>query len=140
VAADLKSNGNEIHRARLLKQAEALGIPRSNIFINKGIGHLLSAERCWPLPGTVYLSITNGHTTTLGGLGALALTLSYEAAAYMVLGKTWLRVPESIKMILNGKLQDGVMARDISDYVLGQIGPDGVHIKVIEWTGILLMK
>jgi 3-isopropylmalate/(R)-2-methylmalate dehydratase large subunit len=125
----------EEHRARMLKRAKALGIPRSNIFINKGIGHLLAAENCWALPGTVYLSITNGHSTTMGGIGALALTLSYESTAYMILGRTWLRVPESIKFVLAGRLQDGVMARDISDFVLGQIGPAGACYKVLEWTG-----
>ena len=41
----------EENRARLSKRVKALGIPRSNIFINKGIGHLLSAENCWALPG-----------------------------------------------------------------------------------------
>jgi len=122
-------------RARMLKRAKMLGVPRENIFINKGIGHLLAAEHCWALPGTVYLSITNGHSTTMGGIGALALTLSYESTAYMILGRTWLRVPESIKMVINGKLQDGVMSRDISDFVLGQIGPAGACYKVLEWTG-----
>jgi 3-isopropylmalate/(R)-2-methylmalate dehydratase large subunit len=125
----------EESRARMLKRAKQLGIPRSNIFINKGIGHILSAENCWALPGTVYLSITNGHSTTLGGIGALALTLSYESTAYMLLGRTWLRVPESIKFYLTGKLQDGVMARDISDFILGQIGPAGACYAVMEWTG-----
>jgi homoaconitase/3-isopropylmalate dehydratase large subunit len=125
----------ENSRAAMGKWAKQLGIPRENIFINKGIGHVISGERCWPLPGTVYLSITNGHSTTLGGLGALALTLSMEAMAYMVLGRTWLRVPESIKFNLSGKLQDGVMARDISDFILGEIGPAGAPYKIIEWTG-----
>ena len=125
-------------RADMLKRAKALGIPRENIFINKGIGHLLAAENCWALPGTVYLSITNGHSTTMGGIGALALTLSYESTAYMILGRTWLRVPESIKMVINGKLQDGVMSRDISDYILGQIGPAGACYKVLEWTGAVI--
>jgi 3-isopropylmalate/(R)-2-methylmalate dehydratase large subunit len=55
--------------------------------------------------------------------------------AYMVLGRSWLRVPESIKFNLMGKLQDGVMARDISDFVLGEIGPAGAPYKIIEWTG-----
>jgi 3-isopropylmalate/(R)-2-methylmalate dehydratase large subunit len=125
----------EVERAHMSKRAKALGIPQKNIFVNKGIGHLLAAENCWALPGTVYLSITNGHSTTMGGLGALSLTLSYESTAYMILGRTWLRVPESIKIVLNGKLQDGVTARDISDFVLGQIGPAGACFKVLEWTG-----
>jgi len=125
----------ENRRAATWKWAKELAIPRSNIFINKGIGHVISGERCWPLPGSVYLSITNGHSTTLGGLGAVALTLSLEAMAYMVLGRTWLRVPESIRFVLTGRLQDGVMARDISDFVLGKIGPAGAPYKVIEWTG-----
>ncbi len=125
----------EVGRARMKKRAKALGVPQSNVYINKGIGHLLAAENCWALPGTVYLSITNGHSTTMGGIGALALTLSYESTAYMILGRTWLRVPESYKMVLNGKLQDGVMSRDISDFVLGQLGPAGACYKILEWTG-----
>ncbi len=125
----------EEHRAQMAKRAKKLSIPQENIFINKGIAHILAAEHAWALPGTVYLSITNGHSTTMGGIGALALTLSYESTAYMVLGRTWLRVPESIKMNITGKLQDGVMSRDISDYILGQIGPAGAAYKVMEWTG-----
>jgi 3-isopropylmalate/(R)-2-methylmalate dehydratase large subunit len=128
----------EVERAHMAKRAKALGIPQSNIFVNKGIGHLLAAENCWALPGTVYLSITNGHSTTMGGIGALSLTLSYESTAYMILGRTWLRVPESIKLVLKGKLQDGVMSRDISDFVLGQIGPAGACFKVMEWTGSVI--
>ena len=58
----------EVERARMAKRAKALGIPQSNIFVNKGIGHLLAAENCWALPGTVYLSITNGHSTIMGGI------------------------------------------------------------------------
>lgn len=128
----------ENQRASMWKWAKKLGIPRSNIYINKGIGHVIAGEQCWPLPGTVYLSITNGHSTTLGGLGAIALTLSLEAMAYMVLGRSWLRVPESLKFNLVGKLQDGVMARDISDFILGKIGPAGAPYKIIEWTGPII--
>jgi len=128
----------ENQRASMWKWAKKLGIPRSNIYINKGIGHVIAGEQCWPLPGTVYFSITNGHSTTLGGLGAIALTLSLEAMAYMLLGRSWLRVPGSIKFNLAGKLQDGVMARDISDFILGKIGPAGAAYKIIEWTGPII--
>jgi homoaconitase/3-isopropylmalate dehydratase large subunit len=127
--------GTEDERASVWRWAKELGIPRSNIFVNKGIGHIVSAELCWALPGTVYLSITNGHSTTLGGLGSLALNLSYDSLAYLITGRTWLRVPETIRFNISGGLQEGVMPRDISDFILGEIGPAGAPYEVIEWTG-----
>ncbi len=124
-------------RKATLKWAKEVGLPKSNIFIlgRGGIGHVVSAERCWALPGTIYLSNTNGHTTTLGGLGAFAVTLSAEGTAYFATGITWLRVPKTIKFNITGKLQDGVMARDVFEHTLADVGPAGCPYMVQEWTG-----
>jgi 3-isopropylmalate/(R)-2-methylmalate dehydratase large subunit len=129
--------GVEEGRAETIRWAKKYGIPRSNIFMmgRNGIGHIVAAERCWALPGTVYLSITNGHTTTLGGMGSFAITLSYESGAYLATGYTWIRVPETVKFNITGELGEGVMAIDVFEYVLGQIGPAGAPYQVMEWTG-----
>jgi len=47
----------------------------------------------------------------------------------------WFRVPKSIKFNITGKLQDGVMGRDVFEYILGQIGPAGAVYQAMEFTG-----
>ena len=56
----------------------------------------------------------------------------------MMTGKTWLRVPESVKFIIKGRLPKGVYARDVFEYVLGQIGPSACPGMVMEWVGPLI--
>jgi 3-isopropylmalate/(R)-2-methylmalate dehydratase large subunit len=87
------------------------------------------------MPGEVYFSITNGHTTSLGALGGFAVTLSYESGAYLVKGYSWVQVPEVARITLEGKAQPGVYSRDVYEYVLGQIGPTGTPGQVIKWDG-----
>jgi 3-isopropylmalate/(R)-2-methylmalate dehydratase large subunit len=53
----------------------------------------------------------------------------------MRFGWTWFRVPESIKFNITGKLNDGIMGRDVYEYILGLIGPTGAIYQVMEFTG-----
>ncbi len=117
--------------------AKAVGIPQENIFNlgRGGIENMFSAEKIWALPGEVYFQAVNGHASTSGALGAFATTLSYGRGAYFILGKSWVRVPRSVKLVLKGTLGKGVCARDVFEYILGQIGPTGAGGAVIEWTG-----
>ncbi|MBI2886196.1 MAG: 3-isopropylmalate dehydratase large subunit [Chloroflexi bacterium] len=117
--------------------AKKMGVPIENIYElgRQGIEHVVAGDHAWALPGEVFFQVINGHTTTLGALGAFAITLSYGSGAYMATGKTWIRVPESVKVVLTGALPKGVIGRDIAEYVLGQIGPAGAAGQVMEWTG-----
>ena len=117
--------------------AEKMGIPRENIFDlgRQGVEHVVAGEECWALPGELYLSVANGHTTSLGALGGFAVTLSYESGAYLVKGYTWIQVPEVARFTLSGKTKRGVFVRDVYEYVLGQIGPTGTPGQVIKWDG-----
>lgn len=117
--------------------AKDMGIPRDNILDlgHQGVEHIVAGEECWALPGEVYFSITNGHTASLGALGGFAVTLSYESGAYLVKGYSWIRVPEVARFTLNGKAGKGVYARDVYEYILGQIGPTGTPGQVIKWDG-----
>ena len=131
------SHGIEEGRVKFLDWARKYGVPESNIFRmgRNGIGHIVAPEKGWALPGTLYLSVTNGHTPSVGGIGCFAATLSYESGAYLLTGYTWQRVPETVEFSITGKLQEGVMARDIFEYVLNDIGPAGAPFQVMEWTG-----
>ncbi|MFH1087593.1 MAG: aconitase family protein [Chloroflexota bacterium] len=117
--------------------ARKMGIPQRNIYElgRQGIEHVLSGELCWALPGEVFVEIINGHTSALGALGAFAFTLSYESGAFLATGKTWVQVPETAKFNIRGRLQQGVTARDVFEYVLGQVGGAGAPGQVMEWTG-----
>ncbi|MBI4334849.1 MAG: 3-isopropylmalate dehydratase large subunit [Chloroflexi bacterium] len=124
-------------RGQMKKWCQKVGIPPSNIYDlgRQGIEHVVSGERCWALPGTVFVEVVNGHGSSLGALGAFAFSLGYESGAYLVTGRTWVQVPETIKINLTGSLQEGVTARDIFEHVLGAIGAAGAPGQVMEWTG-----
>jgi len=130
-------------RYETIKWVKKLGIPREN-FIDigsGGIAHQVSIEHIWPLPGTVYMCGTDGHTPMNGALGCLSEPLSHgadENEAFLITGKTWLHVPPSMKFNLSGEMQDGVMSRDIFEWTLNKIGPSGAQGAVMEWTGPLV--
>jgi 3-isopropylmalate/(R)-2-methylmalate dehydratase large subunit len=117
--------------------AETVGVPRENIFDlgHQGVEHVVAGEECWALPGEVYFSVTNGHTTSLGALGGFAVTLSYESGAYLVRGYSWIQVPKVARITLTGMPEKGVSSRDVYEYVLGRIGPTGTPGQVIKWDG-----
>ena len=124
-------------RKEVRRWAKAQGIPDENIYElgRQGIEHVVAAEHAWALPGECFFQKVNGHTTTLGALGAFAITLSYGSSAYLITGKTWLKVPESVKIIVKGQIPKGVYERDIFEYVLGRMGPSGAVGAVMEWSG-----
>ena len=132
------SHGAGDVRTKMRAFAKEMGIPNESIFDlgRSGIEHVVSADKAWALPGDIFLEAFNdGHTTTLGALGAFAVPLTGGSAPYLATGKTWFRVPESIKIVLNGTLPKGVFGRDVVEYVLRQLGPSVSAGKVLEWTG-----
>ena len=124
-------------RVQIRDWAKDMGIPQENItnLGRSGVEHIISEEQCWPVPGSVYFSVTNGHTCALGALGAFAVSLSYEWAGYIVTGVSWAQVPETTRVELTGTLPDGVTARDAAEYVIGKLGPTGTPGQVVEWGG-----
>ncbi|MFC2052460.1 aconitase family protein [Chloroflexota bacterium] len=131
------SHGVTEGRPAIREWARQMGVPQENIYElgRQGIEHVFSGERCWALPGEVFFEVVNGHASSLGALGAFAATFSYESGAYLVTGRTWIRVPETVKFNIRGQLPHGVLARDVFEYVLRQVGGAGAPYQVMEWTG-----
>lgn len=100
-----------------------------------GICHQLMPELRYVVPGQIVFG-TDSHTTTYGAVGALSTGIGYtEMAAIFGTGKLWIKVPSTIKFIINGELPKGVYAKDIILRILGDIGSDGAAYKAIEFAG-----
>lgn len=103
--------------------------------INVGVCHQVLAEEGFSRPGILLVG-TDSHTTTAGALGAFATGVgATEMAAVWATGELWLRVPETLKIVVNGKLPRGVYAKDIVLKVIGIIGADGADYKAMEYSG-----
>ena len=103
--------------------------------IGEGICHQVIVENRYVKPGDIFIG-ADSHTSTYGALNAFACGVgSTDLAATMMTGKIWMKVPETIKIVCNGKLQDGVSAKDLILYIVGQVTISGATYQAIEFAG-----
>ena len=103
--------------------------------MNAGISHQVLPEKGLVKPGELIVG-TDSHTTTYGAFGALGTGVGVtDMAIVFATGKLWFRVPETIKCILEGKLQPYIMGKDLIHHVLSLIGSDGANYKSLEFSG-----
>lgn len=100
-----------------------------------GIEHALLPEKGIVVPGDLVIG-ADSHTCTYGAMGIFSTGVgSTDLAACYATGKVWLKVPETIKFVFNGKLNKWVSGKDLILYVIGEIGVDGAGYKAMEFSG-----
>jgi len=103
--------------------------------INRGVCHQVMPEEGLVWPGMMLVA-TDSHTTTHGAFGAFSTGIgATDMAAVLLTGEIWLRVPEIIKINIEGKIRKGIMAKDIILYIISQLGTDIALYKAIEFDG-----
>jgi 3-isopropylmalate/(R)-2-methylmalate dehydratase large subunit len=100
-----------------------------------GIEHILLPQEGLALPGDIVLG-ADSHSCTYGGLGCFSTGVgSTDLAAALITGRTWFKVPESMKFHFHGTARPWVSAKDMILHVIGLIGVDGATYRAMEFTG-----
>jgi len=101
----------------------------------EGICHQLTIEKGLAVPGTIIVG-SDSHTCSYGALGVFSSGIDRtEAASLMLTGETWLKVPQTIKITLKGRLKFPVSAKDLILQIIGDIKADGASYKAVEFHG-----
>ncbi|MEG1623471.1 MAG: 3-isopropylmalate dehydratase large subunit [Raoultibacter sp.] len=100
-----------------------------------GIEHALLPEQGVVSAGDLIIG-SDSHTCTYGALGAFATGVgSTDAAVGYATGRAWFKVPETLKIVVSGKLAPDVTGKDLILYLIAMIGVDGALYQVMEFSG-----
>jgi 3-isopropylmalate/(R)-2-methylmalate dehydratase large subunit len=103
--------------------------------VGEGICHQVLPEHGHALPGMLIVG-SDSHTPSHGALGAFAAGIGRtEAAAVMATGEIWLRVPESMRLLVEGEFPRWVSSKDLVLHIIGDIGADGASYRSVEFAG-----
>jgi 3-isopropylmalate/(R)-2-methylmalate dehydratase large subunit len=118
------------------KMRDFSGVFKTKIFdIGCGVCHQVIPESGNVLPGYLVLG-ADSHTCTYGAIGAFSTGVgSTDLAIALATGRNWFKVPETIKIVVKGRLPKGVFAKDIILHIIGRLKSDGATYKAIEFYG-----
>lgn len=103
--------------------------------VGEGIGHQLMVEQGFVTPGALAVG-ADSHSVTYGALNAFGTGIgSSDLAVAMASGQVWLKVPQSIRVVLTGALPAHAAAKDVALELLRQLGGDGARYAALEFAG-----
>ncbi|MBN2169218.1 MAG: 3-isopropylmalate dehydratase large subunit [Actinobacteria bacterium] len=103
--------------------------------VGSGVCHQVMLDRAHAVPGSLVIG-ADSHTCTYGAVNAFATGVgSTDFAVGMLTGNLWFRVPETIKITIQGKLGAGVFSKDIALMLVGDITADGATYQALELSG-----
>ncbi len=126
---------NAEHQANLRRWVRAQGI-RHFFDVGRGISHPVLVEEGLARPGMLIIG-SDSHSTGYGCVGAFGTGMgSTDMALALATGQTWLRVPESVRILARGRFRPGVGAKDLGLRVARILGADGATYQSVEWHGV----
>ncbi|MCW5323525.1 homoaconitate hydratase family protein [Verminephrobacter aporrectodeae subsp. tuberculatae] len=118
-------------RARRFAQVHGIAV----VEVGEGIGHQCILESGAARPGRLMVG-ADSHATSYGAANAFATGIgSSDLAGIMLCGQLWLKVPESMRVVVSGNLAPGVCAKDIALTLARRMGSDGANYRVLEFQG-----
>jgi 3-isopropylmalate/(R)-2-methylmalate dehydratase large subunit len=113
--------------------ADKYGI--KNVHRTDGICHQLMTEAGYVGPGDIAFG-TDSHTVTYGCVGAFSTGIGYtEMAGILGTGSLWIKVPETIRVNVEGKLADNVTSKDLILRIIGDLTASGATYMSLEFGG-----
>ncbi len=104
--------------------------------VGRGVSHPVLVEEGLARPGMLILG-SDSHSTAYGAVGAFGAGMgSTDMALTLATGQTWLRVPETVRILARGRFRPGVGAKDLGLRVARLIGADGATYQSVEWHGV----
>lgn len=108
--------------------------------VNTGVCHQILADKGFSAPGRLMV-VTDSHTTTHGAFGAFSTGVgATDLSTILLTGELWFRVPEIIRINLEGTLPAGVFAKDVILHVIGDLGADYAVYQGVEFAGSLIAQ
>jgi len=103
--------------------------------VGTGVCHQVVMEKGHALPGKILVG-SDSHTCSYGAVNAFSTGIDRtEAAALLLVGETWLKVPPTIKITLEGRLLPPVSAKDLILTIIGDVSAGGATYQAVEFHG-----
>lgn len=102
---------------------------------NNGIIHVVGPEKGLSLPGMTIVC-GDSHTSTHGAVGAIAMGIGTSEVAQVLASQCILQSkPKTMRINIEGKLQSGVVAKDVALYIMAQMTTSGATGYAVEYAG-----
>jgi len=104
--------------------------------VGRGVCHQVMIEERLIQPGDIVVG-SDSHSTSYGAIGAFGTGMgATDVALIFATGRTWLRVPEAVRIVATGHLRWPMSAKDIALEIAREIGTDGATYKAVEYHGV----